>query len=76
MFIYTVKETDIFKLPLPLFVVITLSICSPSYCVARALAVIGEEINREHRNKFQGLVDQLRLTENNAYEVFANIVKG
>ena len=63
-----------YNVSLPLFVIITLSICSPSYSVARKLAAIGDEINRNHGRQFQGMVDQLNLTENNAYEVFADVV--
>ena len=63
------------RLNLPLFVIINLSICSPAYRVARKLAAIGDELNRNHRRQFQGMVDELNLTENNAYEQFADVVQ-
>ena len=39
------------------------------------LAAIGKDKNSNHRRKFQRMVDQLNLTENSAYEVFAGVFK-
>lgn len=60
------------RLNLLLFVIINLSICSPSYSVARTLAAIGDD--RDRRRHLQEMVDQMNLIEDNAYEEFARFV--
>lgn len=41
--------------------------------VGRQLAKIGDDINRRYADEFGGMIQQLRITQDTAYDVFARI---
>ncbi|KAJ8314785.1 hypothetical protein KUTeg_006935 [Tegillarca granosa] len=43
--------------------------------VGRQLAMIGDDINRRYADEFSDMINQLHITEDTAYSVFANVAK-
>lgn len=43
--------------------------------VGRQLARIGDDINRRYADEFKDMINQLNVTEDTAYEVFAGVAK-
>ena len=49
--------------------------CSRASQVGRQLARIGDDINRRYADEFKDMLNQLSITEDTAYEVFAGVAK-
>lgn len=49
--------------------------CSRASQVGRQLARIGDDINRRYADDFQDMLNQLSVTEDTAYDVFAGVAK-
>ncbi|XP_063404985.1 bcl-2 homologous antagonist/killer-like [Mytilus trossulus] len=43
--------------------------------VGRQLAIIGDDINRRYADEFSDMIQQLRITQDTAYDVFARVAK-
>lgn len=43
--------------------------------VGRQLARIGDDINRRYADEFNDMINQLSITEDTAYEVFAGVAR-
>lgn len=43
--------------------------------VGRQLAMIGDDINRRYADEFSDMINQLHITEDTAYDVFANVAR-